>query len=143
MLVAGELWQLVFDGITPVGAYTADTPLPDPSGLGPMVPCVPTAVVPNWADDDCNGIVDDTADTDGDGVADKITVFAEGFNTPVSGIAAGVLLVFGLLVIPAVASLMATSGVFAPAAKTTKPKFRPRAKTLKPRQTRAQRNDTF
>lgn len=30
-------------------------------------------------------------DTDGDGVADKVTVFAEGFNTPVSGIAAGVL----------------------------------------------------
>jgi putative membrane-bound dehydrogenase-like protein len=31
------------------------------------------------------------ADTDRDGVADKITVFAEGFNSPVSGIAAGVL----------------------------------------------------
>lgn len=30
-------------------------------------------------------------DTDGDGVADKITVFAEGFNTEVTGIAAGVL----------------------------------------------------
>lgn len=30
-------------------------------------------------------------DTDGDGTADKITVFAEGFNTPVTGIAAGVL----------------------------------------------------
>jgi putative membrane-bound dehydrogenase-like protein len=30
-------------------------------------------------------------DTDRDGVADKITVFAEGFNSPVSGIAAGVL----------------------------------------------------
>ena len=30
-------------------------------------------------------------DTDGDGIADKITVFAEGFNTPVTGIAAGVL----------------------------------------------------
>ena len=26
-------------------------------------------------------------DTDGDGIADKITVFAEGFNTPVTGIA--------------------------------------------------------
>jgi len=31
------------------------------------------------------------SDTDHDGVADKITVFAEGFNSPVSGIAAGVL----------------------------------------------------
>ncbi len=30
-------------------------------------------------------------DTDGDGVADKATVFAEGFNTEVTGIAAGVL----------------------------------------------------
>jgi putative membrane-bound dehydrogenase-like protein len=30
-------------------------------------------------------------DTDGDGTADKMTVFAEGFNTPVTGIAAGVL----------------------------------------------------
>ncbi len=30
-------------------------------------------------------------DTDGDGTADKITVFAEGFNTEVTGIAAGVL----------------------------------------------------
>ncbi|MBI5772064.1 MAG: HEAT repeat domain-containing protein [Verrucomicrobia bacterium] len=30
-------------------------------------------------------------DTDGDGTADKITVFAAGFNTPVTGIAAGVL----------------------------------------------------
>ena len=30
-------------------------------------------------------------DTDGDGTADKITVFAEGFNTDVTGIAAGVL----------------------------------------------------
>ena len=30
-------------------------------------------------------------DTDGDGVADKMTVFAEGFNTPVTGIAAGVM----------------------------------------------------
>lgn len=30
-------------------------------------------------------------DTDGDGVADKITVFAEGFNTDVTGIAAGVM----------------------------------------------------
>ena len=30
-------------------------------------------------------------DTDGDGVADKITVFAEGFNTDVTGIAAGIL----------------------------------------------------
>ncbi|MEI6713535.1 MAG: PVC-type heme-binding CxxCH protein [Verrucomicrobiota bacterium] len=30
-------------------------------------------------------------DTDGDGVPDKITVFAEGFNTEVTGIAAGVL----------------------------------------------------
>ncbi len=31
------------------------------------------------------------SDTDGDGVPDKITVFAEGFNTEVTGIAAGVL----------------------------------------------------
>jgi putative membrane-bound dehydrogenase-like protein len=30
-------------------------------------------------------------DTDGDGTADKITVFADGFNTPVTGIAAGVM----------------------------------------------------
>lgn len=30
-------------------------------------------------------------DTDGDGMADRSTVFAEGFNTPVTGIAAGVL----------------------------------------------------
>ena len=30
-------------------------------------------------------------DTDGDGTADKITVFAEGFNTDVTGIAAGIL----------------------------------------------------
>jgi hypothetical protein len=30
-------------------------------------------------------------DTDGDGVADKMTVFAEGFNTEVTGIAAGVM----------------------------------------------------
>jgi quinoprotein glucose dehydrogenase len=30
-------------------------------------------------------------DTDGDGIADKMTVFAEGFNTDVTGIAAGVL----------------------------------------------------
>ena len=30
-------------------------------------------------------------DTDGDGVADKMTVFAEGFNTAVTGIAAGVM----------------------------------------------------
>jgi quinoprotein glucose dehydrogenase len=30
-------------------------------------------------------------DTDGDGVADKMTVFAEGFNTDVTGIAAGVM----------------------------------------------------
>ncbi len=30
-------------------------------------------------------------DTDGDGIADKITVFAEGFNTEVTGIAAGVM----------------------------------------------------
>ncbi len=30
-------------------------------------------------------------DTDGDGTADKMTVFAEGFNTPVTGIAAGVM----------------------------------------------------
>ncbi len=30
-------------------------------------------------------------DTDGDGKADKATVFAEGFNTPVTGLAAGVL----------------------------------------------------
>lgn len=30
-------------------------------------------------------------DTDGDGTADKITVFAEGFNTEVTGIAAGIL----------------------------------------------------
>lgn len=30
-------------------------------------------------------------DTDGDGTADRMTVFAEGFNTPVTGIAAGVM----------------------------------------------------
>jgi quinoprotein glucose dehydrogenase len=30
-------------------------------------------------------------DTDGDGIADKMTVFAEGFNTEVTGIAAGIL----------------------------------------------------
>ena len=30
-------------------------------------------------------------DTEGDGIADKITVFAEGFNTDVTGIAAGIL----------------------------------------------------
>ena len=29
-------------------------------------------------------------DTDGDGTADKMTVFAEGFNTPVTGIAAAI-----------------------------------------------------
>ena len=41
-------------------------------------------------------------DTDGDGVADKITVFAEGFNTPVSGIAAGVLYFDGWVYVTAI-----------------------------------------
>jgi len=41
-------------------------------------------------------------DTDRDGVADKITVFAEGFNTPVSGIAAGVLYFDGWVYVTAI-----------------------------------------
>jgi quinoprotein glucose dehydrogenase len=41
-------------------------------------------------------------DTDHDGVADKITVFAEGFNTPVSGIAAGVLYFDGWVYVTAI-----------------------------------------
>ena len=53
------------------------------------------------------------ADTDRDGVADKITVFAEGFNSPVSGIAAGVLYFDGwvyLTAIPDVWRLKDTDG---------------------------------
>ncbi len=42
------------------------------------------------------------SDTDRDGVADKITVFAEGFNTPVSGIAAGVLYFDGWVYVTAI-----------------------------------------
>ena len=41
-------------------------------------------------------------DTDRDGVADKITVFAEGFNSPVSGIAAGVLYFDGWIYVTAI-----------------------------------------
>ena len=41
-------------------------------------------------------------DTDLDGVADKITVFAEGFNSPVSGIAAGVLYFDGWVYVTAI-----------------------------------------
>lgn len=53
------------------------------------------------------------ADTDRDGVADKITVYAEGFNSPVSGIAAGVLYFDGwvyLTAIPDVWRLKDTDG---------------------------------
>ncbi|WP_367873856.1 PVC-type heme-binding CxxCH protein [Luteolibacter sp. Populi] len=58
---------------------------------------------PSLKDHDKNGRIDwqdltvhsekihKLVDTDGDGVADKATVFAEGFNTEVTGIAAGVL----------------------------------------------------
>ena len=52
-------------------------------------------------------------DTNRDGVADKITVFAEGFNSPVSGIAAGVLYFDGwvyLTAIPDVWRLKDTDG---------------------------------
>ncbi len=42
------------------------------------------------------------SDTDRDGVADKITVFAEGFNSPVSGIAAGVLYFDGWVYVTAI-----------------------------------------
>ena len=41
-------------------------------------------------------------DTDHDGVADKLTVFAEGFNSPVSGIAAGVLYFDGWVYVTAI-----------------------------------------
>ena len=41
-------------------------------------------------------------DTDRDGVADKITIFAEGFNSPVSGIAAGVLYFDGWVYLTAI-----------------------------------------
>jgi putative membrane-bound dehydrogenase-like protein len=41
-------------------------------------------------------------DTDRDGVADKITIFAEGFNSPVSGIAAGVLYFDGWVYVTAI-----------------------------------------
>jgi putative membrane-bound dehydrogenase-like protein len=41
-------------------------------------------------------------DTDRDGVADKLTVFAEGFNSPVSGIAAGVLYFDGWVYVTAI-----------------------------------------
>jgi len=53
------------------------------------------------------------ADTDRDGVADKLTVFAEGFNSPISGIAAGVLYFDGwvyLTAIPDVWRLKDTDG---------------------------------
>ncbi|MGA0133470.1 MAG: DUF7133 domain-containing protein [Opitutales bacterium] len=53
------------------------------------------------------------SDTDRDGMADKITVFAEGFNSPVSGIAAGVLYFDGwvyLTAIPDVWRLKDTDG---------------------------------
>ena len=52
-------------------------------------------------------------DTDRDGVADKLTIFAEGFNSPVSGIAAGVLYFDGwvyLTAIPDVWRLKDTDG---------------------------------
>lgn len=42
------------------------------------------------------------SDTDRDGVADKITVFAEGFNTPISGIAGGVLYFDGWVYLTAI-----------------------------------------
>ena len=41
-------------------------------------------------------------DTDHDGIADKLTVFAEGFNSPVSGIAAGVLYFDGWVYVTAI-----------------------------------------
>jgi putative membrane-bound dehydrogenase-like protein len=41
-------------------------------------------------------------DSDHDGVADKVTVFAEGFNSPVSGIAAGVLYFDGWVYVTAI-----------------------------------------
>jgi putative membrane-bound dehydrogenase-like protein len=41
-------------------------------------------------------------DTDNDGVADKVTVFAEGFNSPVAGIAAGVLYFDGWVYVTAI-----------------------------------------
>jgi hypothetical protein len=41
-------------------------------------------------------------DTDRDGVADRITVFAEGFNSPISGIAAGVLYFDGWVYVTAI-----------------------------------------
>lgn len=41
-------------------------------------------------------------DTDHDGVADKMTVFAEGFNSPVSGIAAGVMYFDGWVYVTAI-----------------------------------------
>ena len=41
-------------------------------------------------------------DADHDGVADKITIFAEGFNSPVSGIAAGVLYFDGWVYVTAI-----------------------------------------
>lgn len=42
------------------------------------------------------------SDTDHDGVADKMTLFAEGFNSPVSGIAAGVLYFDGWIYVTAI-----------------------------------------
>jgi len=42
------------------------------------------------------------SDTDHDGVADKMTVFAEGFNSPVSGIAAGVMYFDGWVYVTAI-----------------------------------------
>ena len=41
-------------------------------------------------------------DTNHDGVADKITVYAEGFNSPISGIAAGVLYFDGWIYVTAI-----------------------------------------
>src|SRR4029077_20609883 len=46
----------------------------------------------DWKDITCSTErISQVRDTDGDGTADKITVFAEGFNTPLTGIAAGIL----------------------------------------------------
>ena len=42
------------------------------------------------------------SDTDHDGIADRMTVFAEGFNSPVSGIAAGVLYFDGWVYVTAI-----------------------------------------
>jgi len=42
------------------------------------------------------------SDTDRDGVADKITIFADGFNSPISGIAAGVMYFDGWVYVTAI-----------------------------------------